>query len=65
MDEDTARNLLDVYMNISAILVEVEGMKAFNQERLLNESSVAYVENDFQAKANEIKSFNNQIWKRF
>jgi len=41
---------------ILAVQTEVEGMKVANSERDLPAESVAYTEEDFQAKAEELRN---------
>ena len=40
----------------SAINIETMGMKYENEQRMICEQSMAYSEEDFQAKANEIRN---------
>ncbi len=40
----------------SAVNIEAMGMKYENEQRMICEQSMAYSEEDFQAKANEIRN---------
>lgn len=47
-----------------ALMVEVEGMKACNQDRLSNGHSIAYDDMAFQGMADAIRNIANQITRQ-
>lgn len=40
---------------VLAVQAEIEGMKALNSDRLQNNHTIAYMDEDFQTKAEELR----------
>lgn len=61
METQEIKRALNIFGHIMAVMVEVEGMKVCNSDRLFKGYSLAYGELAFMNKADEIKALAESI----